>query len=599
MKFKKLACVLALGAVMSLGFAGCNSNDDTPATPTTTAAAATTTAPGGAATPAETTAANVEAPRADDESVMGRLMAANPVAQAWPLTTEAGPHFTLMVQIGGATVEDIVDNEFTHWYQEQTGVEINWDVLPSGMGQQIQLSVAAGDLPDGFVGNMGNVLMQQLAMLDGVLVPLTDYIFAYAPNVVEMLRTTPQARDISFMPDGNIYSFLRVYDTLNEQITKRAWVYEPWLELLGLDLPQTTEEFYDMLVLFRDEIPGLMGIPEVVPMAGALQGNPANNEPTSFLMNSFMFYPRGNYHMRVDGQAQFVANTEEYREGLRFMRRLVESNLLTTESWTINRGGLMAMTEGQAHGENIVGVVTAMYWGHFTTEGGPLGRDTSFVSVPVLEGPNGVRNAYDRGMLVNNGLLTVTREAQNVDLLVQWMDWLYDPFAQLEYGMSAKLGPEGVGWRHAEPGELTPFGEQATLAFLRPNDSRQRDAWFNVMGYWWPYEFTNGVVDDFMNRKESFGAQETVRNYLPWSAFHLRMPHLWVPFELLEEFNELSGFIGGNTGEVMLWQNQFIMGDACLDNDWDDYLAALDRLNITRLTEIWQIKLDAYYAMQG
>ena len=580
MKVKKLACILVLATVLALGFAACSSNDDP-------------------APPAATAAPDVEQVRVDDETVMGRLMSANPVAQPWPLTTAPGPHFEIMIQIGGATVECIIDNEFTFWYQEQTGVEINWDVLPSGLGQQIQLRVAAGDLPDAFVGGMGNVLMQQLAMLDGVLVPLTDYIFRYAPNIVEMLRTTSQARDISFMPDGEIYSLLRVYDTLNEQITKRAWVYYPWLDLLGLDLPQTTEEFYYMLTRFRDDIPGLMNIPEVIPMAGALSGNPANNEPTSFVMNSFLFYPRGNNMMRVDGNVNFVANSEGYREGLRFMRRLVESNLLTTETWTINRGGLMAMTEGQPHGENIVGVVTAMYWGHFTTEGGPLGRDTSFISIPVLEGPQGVRYAYDRGMLVNNGFLTVTNRAQNVDLLIQWMDWLYCPFGQLEYGMSAKLGPEGVGWRHAEPGELTPFGEQAYIAFLRPNDARQRDAWFNAMGYFWPYEFVNGVVDDFMNRKESFGGQETVRNYLPWSAFHLRMPHLWVPFELLEEFNDLQTFLGGNSGEVMLWQNYFIMGQRCLDADWDAYLAALERGGIQRLTEIWQIKLDLYYEMQG
>ena len=596
MRFSKFARLLVVGVLLALAFAltACGRDEEAP-TP-----APADPGPGqAAATPApQAPPADVEQIRQDEETIMARLMAADPVAQAWPLTTTDGPHFSIMIQIGGATVECIIDNEFTHWYQEQTGVEIDWQVVPSGMGDAAQLRIASGDLPDAFVGGLGNILIQELAMLDNVLVPLTDYIFRYAPNIVNMLRTTSQARDMSFLPNGEIYSLLRVYDTLNEQITKRAWVYQPWLELLDMDLPQTTEEFYDMLVRFRDEIPALTGIPEVVPMAGALQGNPANNEPTSFLMNSFGFYPRGTNMMRQDGVVSFTANTEGYREGLRFMRRLVEENLLTTESWTINRGGLMAMTEGGD--QNIVGVVTAMYWGHFTTEGGPLGRDTEFISVPVLEGPQGVRYAYDRGMLVNNGFLTVTSAAQNVDLLMQWMDWLYDPFAQAEYGMMAKLGPEGVGWRHAEPGELTPFGTQAYFAFLRPNDVRQSDAWFNAMGYFWPYEFVNGIVDDFMNRKESFGGQETFRNYLPFSAFHLRMPMMYVPFHMLEEFARLQEIIShGTTGEVMLHQNRFIMGELCLDNDWDAYLATLERSGLPRLIEIWQYKYDQYRAMQG
>jgi len=597
MRASKLVRVLLAGLLLIFVLAACGRGDGDD----------TTVAPDpdpGQNQQADTPAQNIPEPdveviRQEDETIMARLNAANPVSQAWPLTTTAGPHFSIMIQIGGATVECIIDNEFTRWYQEQTGVEIDWQVVPSGMGDAAQLRIASGDLPCAFVGGLGNILIQELAMLDGVLVPLTDYIFDYAPNIVNMLQTTSQARDMSFLPDGEIYSLLRVYDTLNEQITKRAWVYYPWLDLLEMDLPTTTEEFYDMLVRFRDEIPALIGVPEVVPMAGALQGNPANNEPTSFIMNSFVFYPRPNNMMRQDGVVSFVANTEGYREGLRFMRRLVESNLLTTETWTINRGGLMAMTEGQAHGQNILGVATAMYWGHFTTEGGPLGRDTSFISIPVLEGPQGVRYAYDRGMLVNNGFLTVTSAAQNVDLLVQWMDWLYCPFGQAEYGMMAKLGPEGVGWRHAEPGELTPFGEQAYFAFLRPNDVRQSDAWFNAMGYFWPYEFVNGIVDDFYNRKESFGGQETYRNYLPFSAFHLRMPMMYVPFHLLEEFARLSDTLTHvSNGEVMLHQTRFIMGELCLDDDWDDYLATLERLGVDRLVEIWQYKYDQYRAMQ-
>jgi len=595
MRISKFVSMVLAGLLLVFIIAACGTgnNDPAPATPAPDQPPAAATP-----TPEPTPEPDVEVIRPDEETILARLEAANPVAQSWPLTTTAGPHFSIMIQIGGATVECIIDNEFTFWYQEQTGVEIDWQVVPSGMGDAAQLRIASGDLPCAFVGGLGNILIQELAMLDGVLVPLTDYIFDYAPNIVDMLLTTSQARDMSFLPDGEIYSLLRVYDTLNEQITKRAWVYEPWLELLDLDLPETTEDFYYMLTRFRDDIPGLIGVPEVVPMAGALQGNPANNEPTSFLMNSFGFYARGTNMMRENGVVSFIPNTEGYREGLRFMRRLVESDLLTTETWTINRGGLMAMTEGGD--QNIVGVVTAMYWGHFTTEGGPLGRDTEFISIPVLEGPQGVRYAYDRGMLVNNGFLTVTTEAQDVALLMQWMDWLYCPFGQAEYGMMAKLGPEGVGWRHAEPGELDPFGNQAYFAFLRPNDARQSDAWFNAMGYFWPFEFVNGIVDDFMNRKESFGGQETYRNYLPFSAFDLRMPMMYVPFHLLEEFARLQEVIShGTTGEVMLHQNRFIMGELCLDNDWDAYLATLERSGLPRLIEIWQYKYDQYRAMQG
>lgn len=75
---------------------------------------------------------------------------------------------------------------------------------------------------------------------------------------------------------------------------------------------------------------------------------------------------------------------------------------------------------------------------------------------------------------------------------------------------------------------------------------------------------------------------------------------MYVPFHMLEEFARLQEIIShGTTGEVMLHQNRFIMGELCLDNDWDAYLATLERSGLPRLIEIWQYKYDQYRAMQG
>ena len=526
------------------------------------------------------------------------LRPGGPVNVGWPLTQERQT-FTIFAANGGSIVEDLMTSSFARWYTEQTNVEVIWDTVTTGAGSIIQVRIASGDLPDAINGNLSDTQIQTYALLDKVFVPLTNSIFNYAPNVVNMLNNYPIARQFSYLPDGEIYSLLRVVDTFNERVTKRAWVYQPWLDLLGIGLPQTTEEFYRMLIRFRDEIPGLIGVPEVVPFAGALNGNPANNEPESYILNSFVYYDNSTFLEILDnGRLHFVANTEEYREGLRFLNRLYREGLLAPETWTMDRSGLLRLTEGGS--QNIVGAVSAMYWGHFTTEAGPIGRDLEFVSIPPLQGPRGVRHAMDRGQLVNNGRLVVTTAARNVDLIVQWADWFFDAHGQMNAGMTMNYGPENVGWTRAQPGQLNRHGQQAQYRLLRPADSRNTDNWFMFPPYYESAQFIDSFVDDFMYRKEAFGGRETAVNYMPFSALNRRVPFMYFPFEQMDEATRLIDLLRNTaTGEINVWRNRFITGEASLDSDWDAYLTSLNRLGLPRYIEMYQAMYDEFVRTQG
>ena len=516
-----------------------------------------------------------------------------PVQATWPLTPTTQT-FTIFAQVSGATVENVQTNAFTAWYEQRTNVRINWQIVTSGAGQQIPLRIAANDLPDAFFGNLSDVQISTYALVDRVFVPLTESIHRYAPNVLKMLEESENARNMSWMPDGEIYCLLRVVDTYNERVTKRAWVYEPWLDLLGIGLPDTTEDFYNMLTRFKNEIPGRIGAREVVPFAGALQGNPANNEPESYILNSFLFYDRDNFlEIQPNGRIAFTANTEEYREGLRFLNRLYNEGLLSSETWTQNRNGLLAKTEGGT--QNILGVATAMYWGHFTTENGPLGRDLEFVAIPPLLGPRGVRNAYDRGELVNNGRLAVTTACRNVDLLVQWCDWFFDADGMMNSGYSANYGPEGLGWVRARPGELDMNGQQAKYRYLRAVDGRQNDNWFQIMPYYESAAFIQSIVNDQMNRKEAFGGSETALKYMPFSAYHKRLPFMYFPLEHLDELNRLADSLrNSTTGEIHVFRDRFITGQLSLDRDWEQYLTVLRRVGVDRYVALYQQMYDDY-----
>lgn len=522
------------------------------------------------------------------------------LAAEWPLTEEK-VNFSVFTQISGQTVEDIETNAFTKWYEDQTNVHIDWSIVASGAGQQIPLIIASGELPDMFFGNMTDVQIMTYALLDQIFVPLTDYVNEYGDNIKKMLAESEIARQYTYMPDGNIYTLLRVVDTYNEKITKRAWVYQPWLDALSMDLPQTTDEFYEMLVRFQNEIPTLLGVTDIVPFAGALQSNPTNNEPESYIMNAFCYYDVETFlEVGEDGKLSFVANTEAYRDGVRFLNKLYKEGLLAADTWTMDRKGLLNLTEGSD--VNKLGVASAMYWGHFTTENGPLGRDKEFVALPALEGPSGVRNAYDRGMLVNNGKLVATTECDNLDIVIKWADWFFDADAMMESGYSANYGPVGVGWDYAAPGELNAAGEQAKYKYLRAVDTKQNDNWFQTEPYYESRAFLNSIVNDAMNRKEAFGGQQTAEKYMPYSAFDKKVPFMYFPLEYTEELTKLKDDLRNTTtGEVNVYRNRFITGELNIDSDkdWAEYCAVLMRVGVDRYVELYQILYDNYLEMQA
>ena len=38
-------------------------------------------------------------------------------------------------------------------------------------------------------------------------------------------------------------------------MSQKLWIYQPWLDALGLEMPQTTDEFEQVLLAFKEQDP--------------------------------------------------------------------------------------------------------------------------------------------------------------------------------------------------------------------------------------------------------------------------------------------------------------------------------------------------------
>src|SRR5690606_27597947 len=128
---------------------------------------------------------------------------------SYPLVQEKKT-FTAMVPSYGT---EWIDNDMTRWYEERTGVHIEWQVVQSeGAIQQLNLALASGDYPDiifGFNWAPFDLTMSAIAAYgaQGIFVPLNDYLEDNAPHLLtHVSQEYPIAMEIVTLPDGTIYS---------------------------------------------------------------------------------------------------------------------------------------------------------------------------------------------------------------------------------------------------------------------------------------------------------------------------------------------------------------------------------------------------------
>ena len=89
----------------------------------------------------------------------------------------------------------------------------------------------------------------------GVLVPLEDMIPTYAPNVALLMQQKPAFKSLITAPDGHIYALATGAAAPWSDISWHLHINNDWLERLGLEMPTTTDEFYEVLLAFKNSDP--------------------------------------------------------------------------------------------------------------------------------------------------------------------------------------------------------------------------------------------------------------------------------------------------------------------------------------------------------
>lgn len=211
-----------------------------------------------------------------------------------------------ILQVQNPSVENYETNLFTQWLEEQTNVHIEWQTASRDEREAVlSLRLSSGDYPDIIMDFDPSPSVIQLYGSQGMFIPLNDLIEEHGTMTKLHWEATPAARVASTAPDGNIYSLPSINDCYHCTMSAKLWINQEWLETLGLEMPQTTEDYAEVLRAFKNEDPNGNGEADEVPLSGsATQG--WHGSPDEFFMGSFIYHPGNKLRLIQDAGLSLI-----------------------------------------------------------------------------------------------------------------------------------------------------------------------------------------------------------------------------------------------------------------------------------------------------
>lgn len=185
---------------------------------------------------------------------------------------DSSVRLTIMQELFSDQAPDMENNAWYHALEEKMGIEIEINYVPTlSYEEKVTTLIASKGLPKIFSAN-GNVLMNNnmiQAMDGGGFWTLDDYLKDY-PNLYNFIgeQTWENCKR-----NGKIYGIPKT------RILGRCGyvIRQDWLDNLGLDMPETFEEFKEVMRAFTEDDPDGNGVDDTYGFVSSYQG-PYNRE---------------------------------------------------------------------------------------------------------------------------------------------------------------------------------------------------------------------------------------------------------------------------------------------------------------------------------
>lgn len=508
---------------------------------------------------------------------------------------------TVMIK-QNSNVENYDTNAFTRLIEEAANVELEFvEIPPDQVEEKIRLMAAADgeDIPDIIIHNLSDALVDELAANEMIL-PLDNYYencSVYYKDGFERVKETRGVDLYNYIKagDGHVYTVPTYNETLTATTTARIWVYQPWLDALGLKAEDivTTEDFYNMLEAFKKQDPNGNGKADEIPALS--YSIDTGGKFVDAMMSAFVRTTSGVSYLNAEDGKLYASYTQEgWKEGVKYVKSLIDAGLYDASSFTMNLDSFKTVMNSD--GDQLVGCYVYASTS-FLQKTHP--SFYQWVLLSPLTGPEGVcTTPYMVEVAGNRGF--ISKNCEHPELAFRLMDLM----GKEKITISSRWGIEGEQWNYIEDLKEIPkykdveFNETFAgypayfYAYGTKWGTLQNDHWAN----WNPSFRTAEVGCGFTAASLTFAEKgnsnaELAKKLLDYEKYapEEKLAPFKYSTESLREATELQNSLEGYVKErLALW----LTGAADVEKEWKDYLAQLEKLGLSRYLELAQQAYD-------
>lgn len=484
-------------------------------------------------------------------------------------------------------------------YANRLGIRLDCDFYETDWETQLTLKVAGDELPDMLIGCSMNVSDVNEWGGEGYFLDLSQYM-DLMPNLKAYFDQYPELEAYCTTSDGHIYGLPKLKVDMTDRLT-RSFINKQWLDNLGLSMPTSIDEYYDVLVAFKEQDANGNGDPddEIPLLFTSDSGGYTALEKT--LLDAYgIFTTDPNYVLQADesGKVELANINDTYKEYLKFMHRLYAEGLMEQEAFTITGDEITTKQQGDVYGSFGCGSAP------FVMANKDISYDANWMALSGMSSElHPKREASIASPVQNSILVAVNGNTEYPEALARFIDYFYT-----EEGMlSATKGYEGVTFDMVQDDLLGKEVPQMRVpdGYTSGEEFRYKGAVLN--------EALN-LVERNIDRQAMFESDrevlenpEFVEQY-GWAARVIDafkadgvtgVEAYPVVSYTSDEVEERGAVYKDITTYLKQARAQFITGELDLDKDWDTYVNTLNQMNLGRLLEIEQAAYDRYAAVKG
>ena len=306
--------------------------------------------------------------------------------------------------------------------EEATNTKLDVEfVSEAAYPDRVVTSLAGNDTPELFC----RVPNRQAFIKDGAAFPLYDLLMQYAPNYMDIVESYNDPDMLLELTDVSTFEIYSMMNIREPECQLSFLIREDWLKALNLDVPETWDEFVDVLTAFKTRDPNGNGKADEIPFSA----QDITNLRYAFGINTRYFFA-----MDGDNYVPTVYHSQ-YKNYLESLQDLFSAGLLDNLYHQRGYEGLQNLMAN-----NTVGctVYYSEYAKKSTEDLRKLGyADAKWIGIQPIKGPDGYSGVQSAGGFENNFMISSKVSKDKAREIIRFMNWFYteDGINLLNYGV--------------------------------------------------------------------------------------------------------------------------------------------------------------------